>query len=225
MAKFFKIGHRGAAGHAPENTLLSFARALEQGVDIIELDVRCLADNEVVVFHDKKIDKSGLKIDLSKMNLAEIKEIRINGQEIPTLQEALDLINRKSQVNIELKKGSADRVAEIIKEYIDQGGWSSDDFIVSCFGFRELRRFQRKNLKIRLGFLFCRRIFNLLFLSKRLGLCFIGPNYKIISQKMILSAHRENLKVFAWTVNDSEKINQLKSWGIDGIFSDYPDRL
>ena len=114
---FLKIGHRGACGYEPENTLRSFKKALDLGVDTIELDVHKTKDEATVVIHDEKVDKTtngtGFVADKS---LEEIKKLDAGkGEKIPTLEEVLDLVNRKAQVNIELKgEGTARPVADII---------------------------------------------------------------------------------------------------------------
>ncbi|MFW6383179.1 MAG: glycerophosphodiester phosphodiesterase, partial [Nanoarchaeota archaeon] len=114
-----KIGHRGAMGYEPENTLSSFEKAIELGVDMIELDVRLCKDLEVVVFHDDKLSRfanaEGYVIEKS---LEELKKLDVKGGgKIPALREALNHINKRAKVNIELKgRGSVEFVEKIITE-------------------------------------------------------------------------------------------------------------
>ncbi len=126
------IGHRGACGYEPENTISSFKKALELGVDAIELDVYVLGRGELVVIHDDKVDRTtngkGYVLDYSFEELRKLDAG--NGQTIPTLEEVLDLVNMKTSVNIELKgTGTAKAVASTIYNYLAKG-WSEEQLMV-----------------------------------------------------------------------------------------------
>ncbi len=114
-----KIGHRGARAYEPENTLRSFTKAIELGVDAVELDARRTREGEVVVIHDAKVDKTtngkGLVSDLT---LNEIKQLVTDkGERIPTLEEALDLLDKKVKIVIELKEtGLEKKVLGLVHE-------------------------------------------------------------------------------------------------------------
>ena len=122
-----KIGHRGAKGYEPENTLISFQKALDMQVDGIELDVHLSADGELIVIHDETInrttDGSG---PVNTLSLRELKQFRINDHhEIPLLSEVFDLVNQNCFINIELKSyESADKVVELIEHYVSEKKWS-----------------------------------------------------------------------------------------------------
>ncbi|NNL03142.1 MAG: glycerophosphodiester phosphodiesterase, partial [Eudoraea sp.] len=126
------IGHRGAMGHETENTLASIQKALDLNVDMIEIDVFKIASGEIVVFHDKKIDRltngSG---DTESLNLDDLDNLTLNGDhKIPLLIEVLDLIDHKVSLNIELKgPGTSTGVIQIINSYMENKGWSLDDFL------------------------------------------------------------------------------------------------
>ncbi|MEM2727493.1 MAG: glycerophosphodiester phosphodiesterase family protein, partial [Candidatus Bathyarchaeia archaeon] len=113
-----RIGHRGAKGYEPENTILSFKRALELGVNAIEFDVRRTKDGEIVVIHDAEVDRTtngkGL---VGELTLSEIKSLSTEkGEKIPTLEEALDFLDRKSKIFIEIKEvGIEEKVLEIVR--------------------------------------------------------------------------------------------------------------
>ena len=136
-----KIGHRGAKGFIAENTLESFQKALDLGVDAVELDVHLCASGELVVFHDFTVDRmtngSG---EVHKMTLSELKALKVSNQyEIPTLTEVFDLIDRKCWINVELKgHETAQAAVEIIEKYTSEKGWQYEDFIVSSFQKEEL---------------------------------------------------------------------------------------
>src|SRR6056297_2287931 len=100
-----KIGHRGAMGYEPENTLRSFKKAIELNVDMVELDVYVCSSGELVVIHDDKVDKTtNGKGYVSEKSFDELRKLDAGmGEKIPTLQEVLDLIDKRAKVNIELK--------------------------------------------------------------------------------------------------------------------------
>src|SRR5438034_11529438 len=99
-----RIGHRGAAGHAPENTLLSLRKAVELGVDIVEFDVQRTRDGELVLLHDKRVDRTtdgkGYVRDFSFQELRRLDAGL--GQRIPTLREAIDAVRGSAQLMIEI---------------------------------------------------------------------------------------------------------------------------
>lgn len=221
------IGHRGAKGYKSENTLSSIQKALELGVDAVEFDVHISKDDAVVLMHDKTVNRttkgSGL---VSHKTLQELQQLDAgNGEKIPTLQEALNLINKKVQVIIELKvKGSAQLVADIIKEYVSKKGWRYDDFFVSSFNHDELRVFKKLLPEVKIGALIVG-----LFINYDQYLSFDAYSinlYKLFATKSVVEkAHEKGLKVFVYTVNNPDEVEKLKSIGVDGIISDYPDRI
>jgi len=226
-----KIGHRGAYGYAPENTLKSFQKAIELGVDVIELDVQVCKSGELVVIHDDTVDRttngSGL---VKKLKLTDLKKFDAGkGERIPILEEVLGLVNRKVRVNIELKgPKTAKPVMRLINEYIKNKGWNLDDFVISSFSRKELKAARRLNPLISIGFLISRfRLLDHWWLSfaKKIRANFIGPSLKITSKRLIRKAHKHGLRVYIWTVNESKDIERMRKWEADGVFSNFPDRI
>lgn len=222
-----KIGHRGACGSEPENTLSSFQKALDIGVDMVELDVYVCASGELVVFHDHYLgrvtDGHGY---IERKILKELKELKVRGKDkIPTLKEVLDLVNRKVKVNIELKgKNTAMPVCQLIGRYL-KIGWREEDFLISSFRIEELYEFRKFNSTIRIGLLFDMRIPNLDKYFNDLEPYSIHLNKHLAKKEIINKLHHQGLKVFLYTVNERVEIQQFKNIGVDGLFSDYPDRL
>ncbi len=222
-----KIGHRGAAGYEPENTLSSFQKAIELGADMVELDVRLCKSGELVVIHDEKVDRTtngrGLVAD---MTLAELKKLDAgNGQTIPTLEEVLGRVNKGVSVNIELKgTGTAVPVARIIDKYVSSD-WNRDLFLVSSFNIGELEYFREKDGKSRVGIVFDKKSGDLFGLVDKLSAYSIHPSIKLTTPDLIEEAHKRGLKVFVWTANSPADIRRLIKMGVDGIFSNFPDRL
>jgi len=193
-----KIGHRGAMGCCKENTLSCFEKAVELGVDMIELDVHYL-NNEIIVTHDVPKERN----------------------DFPTLKSVFDLINKRVKINIELKgRGTAKPVAELISEYLKKG-WIEDDFLISSFNVDELREFKKQGLKVKLGLIIEKEN----TVIEDIGFYSIHPALKITNKKLIDNLHDRGLKVFAWTGNKKRDIKKLISLAVDGIFSDYPDKL
>ncbi len=219
------VGHRGAAGHAPENTLPSFAKAIELGADMVEFDVRLCKSGELVVIHDKKIDRTtnghGYVADKT------VQELQLcdagNGAKIPTLRQVLDFIDRRIKVNIELKgPDTAIAVSRLLQEYITQKGWQKGDFLVSFFNHDEVKRFKQEYPDILVGYIFKKKplfgfdydYFDVLIIRR-----------DAINQSLVNNAHKHGKRVFVFTVNDFDTINKMLQLGVDGIISDYPDRV
>lgn len=225
---FLHIGHKGTAGYAPENTLASFQKALNLSVDMIELDVHKSKSGEIVVIHDNTVDKttngSG---KVGELTLKELKKLDAgNGERIPTLTEVLDLVDNKIKINIEIKTRDATKgVVKIIEEYV-QKNYTYKSFLVSSFDYRNLIKVKLLNFKIPLGVITKRKLIllNLLF-AQLVNAYSINILYTSVSKKIIKQAHALGLKVFVWTVNEPRDIERMKKLGVDGVFSDYPDRI
>ncbi len=214
-------------GYEPENTLASFRKAITLGVDMVELDVHVCKSGELVVVHDDKADRTtDGKGEIAKLSLVELKKLNAgNSQRIPELKEVLGLIKGKAGVNIELKgKGTAIPVAQAIKTYNAQG-WNQDKFIVSSFDMDELARFRLSDKTTRVGILFEKKTENPFYFAKKFAAYSVNPPLDLVTSQLVSKAHGRNLKVFVWTVDNPEDIQKVKNLGVDGIFSNYPDRL
>lgn len=225
---FIKIGHRGAMGYEPENTLLSFKKALELGVDAIELDVYVCKTGELVVIHDDKVDRTtnggGYVMEKTFDELRKLDAGK--GEKIPTLSEVLDLVNRKVKVNIELKGvGTAKPVSDLVKYYVGNKGWNFDDFIVSSFNHYELKEFSALSPNVKIGVLIVGIPLGFAEFAEKLNAYSVNLCVEFINQEFVDDAHKRGMKVFVWTVNDLDEIKRIKSLGVDGIFSNFPDRL
>ncbi|EKE18662.1 MAG: Glycerophosphoryl diester phosphodiesterase [uncultured bacterium] len=231
-----KIGHRGACGYAPENTLSSVQKAIELGVDMIEFDVQICKSGEAIVFHDDSVNKKTNGKGLIK-NLT-IEQLRVldvlPGEKIPTLVETLELINKKTKVNIELKGlGTAQIVADITREFIQNKNWKEEDFLVSSFHWQELEKFHDNYPEIKTGILAKRRLKGLFKYSQqniseealKIGAYSVNFPLNGITKAKVEKMHEKGLKVFVYTVNNHIDIKFMEEIGVDGIFSDFPDRI
>lgn len=223
-----KIGHRGAKGHIAENTLESFQKALDLGVNGIELDVHVCASGELVVFHDFTVDRmTNGAGEIHKLTLTELKKLKIaDAFEIPTLEEVFDLIDRKCWINVELKgHETAAPTCKLIEKYVSEKGWTYEDFIVSSFQKEELDRTRAHNTEIRLATLSQASVEQALEWADELSAYAIHPHFSLLTDDNIHEAKKKGYKINVWTVNHYEDIQRLEAHIIDGIISDFPDRL
>ena len=238
MDTFIKIAHRGASGHEPENTLRAFEKAIELGADMIEFDVHVCKSGEAVVMHDATVDRTtNGKGEIVGKALKELKSLDAGkGEKIPTLEEVLNLIDRKTKVNIELKRSeTAEPVTKIIHNYVLNKDWSYDDFLVSSSDFAELKSFFDKKIPVKLGVIIRKgnsglkniifRKYSYLDFAKSINAFSIHFSKFLASSKRIKEARRQGFSVFVWTVNSESEIKKFKARKTDGIFSDFPDRL
>ena len=228
MHKIPIIAHRGASGYEPENTISAFRAALEMQADAIELDVQVCKSGDVLVFHDKRLKRiTGVKGKIKKKKIAGLRKLDAgNGEHIPTLKEVLDLCDAKININVELKsKRTAMATAMILRNGIRTGNWKNENFIVSSFFYRELRRFHEICPEIPIGLLYNRKPKKLLKRIKQFSPVAVHLNVSHIKKKWIDLAHEQNLKVYVWSVDDPDVAAILVSDGVDGFFTNYPDRL
>src|SRR3989338_3456091 len=212
-----KMGHRGAAGYADENTLASFKKAIELKVDAIELDIRKCKTGELVVIHDEAVERT----------LNEIKSLQTqNSEKIPTLQEALNTIDKQTKVSIHLKeKGLSEQLFRLIEKYVTEQGWQYSDFIIESFSHKELSNFHNLNQNIELVLLLnWTRIIPLKFVKKE-KISVLGTQFRSLSKRFVSKAHEENLKVLTWGANEQKSIDKVKNLGVDYIISDFPDLI
>jgi len=222
------IGHRGARGHLAENTLPSIAKALELGVDGIEIDVFRCASEELVVFHDQTLEKlTNATGYIEQLDLDSIRNIEVlNGFTIPTLEEVLNLINGRVMLNIELK-GSQTAILtdQMLHTFFEKETWSAEKILISSFDWEELKLFYEVNQKVPIAILTEDDPLDALPIAKELNAVAINPNYKSLNKENLTKIHKKGLKIYPWTVNQPEEISALLALGVDGIITDFPERV
>ncbi len=226
--KLLVIGHRGAMGHETENTLASIQKAMDLGVDMIEIDVFKIKSGEIVVFHDDRLERlsnAGGKIE--EWNMFDLSSVILEGNhKIPQLQEVLRLIDNNVALNIELKgKNTSDRVNFIMQYYIEKRGWTLDNFVISSFEWDELREFRRINPDVAIAVLTEEDPLEAIEVAKELGAVAINPYYKTLTVENVVAIHNEGFKVYTYTVNELTDIERVSTFGVDGIFTNYPERV
>ena len=217
-----KIGHRGAKGYVAENTLASFQKAIELGINGIELDVHLSLDEKVMVIHDDTINRTTSQKGLVKDFTA--KELKQLG--IPTLEAVFNLVNQKCFINVELKTyETADKVAALIEHYVSEKNWKYEHFIVSSFDWNALQQVHFLNDKIRIGVLTNTDLDLALAFAKFIKAYSVHPYYHLLTAENVAKIQSKNFKVYPWTINEPEDIIFVKSLNVDGIITDFPDKL
>ena len=223
-----KIAHRGAKGYEPENTLKAFQKALDLNADGIELDVHLSADGHIIVIHDETIDKmTNGKGFVNTLSLPELKSFLVADQyEIPTLKEVFDLVNKKCFINIELKNADTlTKVVSLIDEYVSEKKWSYDHFIVSSFDWNALKEVHDFDSKIPIGVLTETNLDLALAFAETIKAKAIHPYYHLLNPENTKEMQQKGFLVLPWTVNIEEDIQKIKSYQVDGIITDFPDKI
>lgn len=222
------IGHRGAAGLKPENTIASIRAALQADVDIVEFDIRLTKDGIPVLAHDFHTVRSHRSTSLiGRKTLSELRK-RTAGTDKPivTLDEALKECFGKVMVNIELKhKGCGAAALEILKKKYIKKVTDWDLFFFSSFSTAELHRVRRLAPKAHLALLHNYNPFTFIAFHKRLGLTAVGFHRLHINYFALEIAKRAGLFTYAYTVNRVGGAAILARQGIDGVVTDYPDQM
>jgi len=225
--ELYVIGHRGAMGYETENTLASIDKAVELGVPMIEIDVFKIASGDLVVFHDDEVDKltdgSG---PIEAMNLEQVKALTLEGgHRIPTLIEVLDTLDARTSLNIELKgSNTADDSVRIVREYIESQRYTPDQFVFSSFKWRELERVRELDKSLDIAVLTGEDPLDAITIAQEFNAIAINPWFKRVTAENVQAIHDAGFKVFTYTVNELEDIALMRSYKVDGIFCNYPDR-
>lgn len=225
-ARFYIFGHRGACGSEPENTVRSVRRALEMGANGIEVDVYRI-DGRLMVIHDDTLERTtNGRGSVFGKSFEEMRALDAGmGEKIPVLEEILEVLQPGVLLNIELKgPDTAMPVADFIEEKVGQGHWCQEDFVVSSFDHPGLRKVKSRLPGIRLGALFEKADSSLVARAVDLGAWSLHIHRRLVSDAIVAEAHGKGLKVFVYTVNDAPDIRMLRDLGVDGVFTDYPDR-
>jgi glycerophosphoryl diester phosphodiesterase len=224
------IGHRGAMGHALENTIESVEKAIDLKVDGIEIDVFKSKSGELIVYHDPSLSRlSNSNAFIEQISLDSIKKIElIGGLSIPTLNEVIDIIPEKIFLNIELKgENTAYETNKIIIKYLSESNLTSSKFIISSFRWDELKKFRNINKDVPIAILVdsLYKIDNAIKLAKEINAVALNPNNKFITKKIVKKIQSNNIKVYPYTINTPKNIKRMKSIGVDAIITDYPERI
>lgn len=228
------IAHRGFSGIAPENTLISFQKAIDCGADYFELDVHKTKDDSIIVIHDASVDRTSsnnMKGEVADMTYRELTEVRIGysrefgdkykDEKIPTLREALELARGKIKVCIEIKVYDIEK--EVLKIVNDLG--VNDDVIIFSFYYPVLDKIRQLDRNIRTLFLVNTADISIIDSAKVTRSNAIGVGHgTTVTAELIDTAHNHGMEVWKWTVNDEDEMQRLIDIGVDGLITDFPDK-
>ena len=233
-----RIAHRGAsgAGLAPENTLAAIEKALEIGVDLVEIDIHLTADGHPVVIHDRTVDRttdgSGA---VDTLTLSEVRELdagawfggAYKGQRIPTLEEALEAVGRRALLLIETKtEEAAERAVTVIRSRRLQ-----THIVMQSFQGQAVRAVNRLDRRIPTAFLMSgseavlRRKTGVVKRVQKLGANALALNYRAARPELVLQFLNRAMGFWVWTVDDEDEMREMIEMGVGGIITNYPDRL
>lgn len=228
-------GHRGASGHAPENTLPAFRMAADMGADGVELDVQETKDGVLVVCHDETVDRTSngagwvkdftfeeiRKLDFSGGNAA------YEGLKIPSMEEVLDLLAPTGlTINIELKTGIVfyDRIEEKILQLVRNKNWE-DRVIYSSFNHYSVRRIKELDPAAKTGLLYADGPIDMPGYGKRIGADALHPAlYNLQYPDLLEDCRRYGLAVNVWTVNSAQELLLCRDLGVNAVITNYPEK-
>ena len=217
------IGHRGAMGYAPENTLSSVQKALSLGVLCIEVDVYYV-DKHLVIFHDYRLERTtDGEGYLAACSFEYLRTLDAgDGQKIPTIDEVSELIRSKACLNIELKGSrTAEPVAEYILEKLEDG-WDLESFLISSFHKDELVIIKQLIPSIKIGVLINGKPRGDSKFAEDLGAFSVHPSSGFVTKAFVDDAHNRCMRVFVYGVDDSTAVTRMYRLGADGVFTGYP---
>jgi glycerophosphoryl diester phosphodiesterase len=196
----------------------------ELGVDGIEIDVWKVED-ELIVLHDARLERTtNGRGSMHGKSLAQLRALDAGkGEQIPLLTEVIEVIDRRAFLNIELKGPRTAALAQAAIERYVERGWRYEDFLVSSFRQRELRAIT--NRQIRRGLLLARPSGLYHFSARRVGRGSVHPALRYTTRRFVEDAHRRGWPVIPYTVNAPEDLERMRSFGVDGVFTDFPERL
>lgn len=227
-----RIGHRGACGHEPENTLESVRKAVSFGVDYVEIDVRITKDNQFVLMHNATLEgTTNGKGKISNMTLDEIQQYHIKEKNlhIPSFQEAVNDIDGKAKILIDIKDRES---GNAIVKFVRINGIQHNVIAGSIFT-KTLKVIKQLAPEIPVGLTFpLPHIFPHILLKYIIDLRkndlpveYIHPYYRLATKHIVEHLHNKGFKINVWTVNSQYDIQKMKNNNVDGIISNFPDRI
>ena len=232
------IAHRGASAYAPENTMASFNKALSLGARVIEFDVMLSADGYPFIFHDESLKRTtNGRGEFGLTNAAMIQSLdagswfskRFQHDKIPSLLTVMEwLLATDVQGNIEIKPypGTTEQTTVAVLTHLNRY-WPHDKPlpIISSFEMDALTLCHSLSPEMPIGYLLHDWQEDWLLHAKKINAYSVHLSLKIATQSHVKAIKAEGLKVFVYTVNSQHQAQKLFSWGVDAVFSDYPDLL
>jgi glycerophosphoryl diester phosphodiesterase len=214
------IAHRGASGHAYQNSLAAFQRAVELGADGVELDIHATTDGVLLVHHDPEIPGIGPIGELPREAFAAYR--LPNGEPIPTLAEALVLL-RGLEVWVEIK--TLPRALDPLLLDVLDATPPPRRHAVHSFDHRIVARLGEQRPTLRRGVLLASYPLDVEYLLRGAGADTLWMETHLIDKDLVETVHGDGDAIIAWTANDEREIRRLVALGVDGICGNYPDRI
>lgn len=227
--------HRGDSSGAPENTLAAFALAIENGADVIELDVRQTKDGEIVVMHDESLRRTcGVDKKVGELTYEELQQYSAGAkyrgpdtdlyedEKVPTLREAIELVGDQALMNIELKPARTDtdlerKVAEIIEEYDYY-----DNCVVASLTYGAIRRAKQADNRIQTVYVMAVAMGDFYDLEYADG---FSIKYRYITNEVVRNTHKRGKQIYAWTVDDASVLESMMLMDVDSIITNNPQQM
>ena len=243
--KTLNIAHRGASGSAPENTLASFNKAIEMGADVVELDVHLSSDGQLIIIHDHTLDRTtDLEGEVKNHTLKEIKKAdagswfkpEFKNERIPILDEVLFTVNGRAKVLIELKDGNdvypgiEKKTLECIKRNGAESWCILQSFKDTAINNLLALKTTMPVYKLVVGNVPALPLYHDGKMHGGSAYQFkdvagINPNYRFARKRILKKLHQRGQEMYVWTVNDEKLMKKLLNWGVDGIITNYPEKL
>ncbi len=228
------VAHRGASGHAPENTLAAFRRAVELGARFIETDLQFSRDSRIVAIHDSTLDRTtNGRGPVRNLTLAESRMLdagswfgpEFAGERLPTLEEILAFARENDVVfYLELKPGAAWGMEHTVVAALREAREAARVVVLS-FDTSTLRAVRRIEPTVMTGYLFSELDGNVIERALQVGARQLAPRGDLVTPELVEAARRSDLQIVTWTINEPADMRALAAAGVNGIMTDYPDRL
>jgi glycerophosphoryl diester phosphodiesterase len=223
MPRVLKIGHRGAAGHAPENTLAAVQKGIELGVDFVEIDIRRTADGALVAIHDATVNRTtNGKGNVAALTLDQLTVLETGlGQRIPTVEEVLQVARGRTGVMLELKVSG---VAELTVQAVQKADFQ-EPVIYASFLHHELTQIRAIASGATLMVLLDRLPRSPVAYASGFHPAYVGLRHDKANRDLVDAFHGANVLVWVYTANTLKDVQHAMSIGVDGIISDFPERI
>ncbi|MFW9831929.1 MAG: glycerophosphodiester phosphodiesterase, partial [Candidatus Thorarchaeota archaeon] len=219
------IGHRGLGKGPLENTVEGVRKAIDLGVDGIEIDVLGSRDGAVVVFHDFMVDeKTNGKGAVSGLTLEELQRLDLgNGLKIPTLKELIELVQSIAElcVMIEIK---SENIEELVLDEIYDGK-IVEQVIISSYHYSVLEKIRDLDKIIPTGLIFKQPLVDPFRLARSLGCSILAPQFQLISPNFVKKSRQVGLDIYPWAVNEKEDVEKMIAMGLEVLITDEVQRV
>lgn len=223
------IAHRGASAYRPENTLPAYELAVEMRSDMIEIDLHRTWDGEIVITHDEELAGLGGEGEIADARAEAIRALDAgDGERVPTLDEVLDGFGHRIPFNLEIKRGTREPypgLEEQALRAVSERGLAAS-ILWSCFEHRVLERLRELDRAARVALLISpRRAEQPLERARAVGAEALNPWSGMVTRELVRAAHGDGLAVYPFTVDEPDQMERMLELGVDGMFTNYPDRL